>query len=525
MKKEIDIVLVNGNKIQSDYIESLLEPNKFNVKKIYEQDTACDYLQETDNLTKVVIVSYQLNQGNGFDLIKNLKKNGKEFPFVFLSSDNTIERVVEAMQTGAMDFLSKTYGLVENLVSVVERAYSTHIKILERKEIEEKLAQKNRELAKLSVVASETSNAVLIYNARLELEWVNKAFIEFYGYSLEEFINIKGLTLPQQSTSEDINRILQECIMKKKSIFYTNATETKYGEIIWMRSNISPVLNDKGIIEKFVLIETDITEIKMAERKIIIQQNKIRDSINYAERIQCSIFPDNEIIKKYFDSFFILHKPREKVSGDFPFFYAKKNFVYIAAVDCTGHGVPGAFLSFIGHSNLVNLIDSGFDDTNEILCIMNQRVTKLLNKNNPSTKSLDGMELALCKIDFNKKTIQYSGAGRPLFFIKNDELEIHKGDIMPIGGYQVHRKNVFTKEDITFNTKDRFYIFSDGIQDQFKNGDSRQKYSSKRLKEFLKNTANLKMEDVYNVLSNDINEWKGQAPQTDDMLLMGFEFN
>lgn len=523
-KPKISIILVNGNKIQSSYIESLLDANSFEVEKFYEQTPACEYLTNNEDLAKVVIVSYQLNEGNGFKLISSLKEKGKEYAFVFLSSDNTIERVVEAMQTGAVDFLSKTYGLVENLVPVIERAYDNQIKILERKEIEEKLAQKNRDLAKLSVVASETSNIVLIYNARLELEWTNKAFVEIYGYTIEEFIEAFGKTLPKQSQTKDINRVLQECIMKKKSIVFTSATKTKYGDKIWMQSNISPVLNEKGVIEKFVLIETDITEIKKAERKIVAQQIKIRDSLNYAERIQSSLFPEKEFISQYFEDFFIFHKPREKVSGDFPYFYVKSNYIYIAAVDCTGHGVPGAFLSFVGHSNLTSIIDNGVTETVDILNLLNERVVALLNKGTRKGRSLDGMELGLCRVDFENKKIQYSGAGRPLFMIRNKELIITKGDFMPIGGYQVKRKKSFKQTDLNFETGDRIYMFSDGIQDQFKDGDSRVKYSTKRLKGFLTNSANFKMEDVHKVLENDLKEWKGMGTQTDDMLMMGFEF-
>ncbi|MBN2663529.1 MAG: SpoIIE family protein phosphatase [Bacteroidales bacterium] len=522
---EITIILVNGNRIQSSYIESLLDPNKFNVKKFYEQNPACEYLHNNTDLTKVVIVSYQLNQGNGLELIKNQKSQHRDYPFIFLSSDNTIERVVEAMQAGAMDFLSKTYGLTENLIPVIQRAYQTQIKILERKEIEDKLAHKNKELAKLSVVASETSNAVTIFNSRLELEWVNKAFVDVYGYNKEEFISKKGNTLPQQSDNENINRILQECIMKKKSITFTNATQTKYADKIWMQSTISPVVTEKSIIEKFVVIETDITEIKKAERKIIIQQRKINDSLNYAERIQSAILPTDELISHFFDKYFIYFAPREKVSGDFPWFYEKNGLVYIAAIDCTGHGVPGAFLSFIGHSNLMSIIDSGETETDEILLKLNKKVRQLLSNSYKNKNYTDGMELALCRVDFENKEIQFTGASRPLFMIKDKELIIYKGNIMPIGGFQLTRKEEnYTVNSIKYNKGDRIYLFSDGIQDQFKDGDSRKKYSTKRLKEFLSNSVNFEMEDVYKALSEDIKDWKNGSPQTDDMLLMGFEF-
>jgi len=523
--KEITVILINGNRIQSSYIESLFDPNKFNIKKFYEQETASNYLSNNNDLTKVVIVSYQLSPGKGIELIKNQLKKGKEYPFVFLSSDNTIERVVEAMQAGAMDFLSKTFGLTENLISVVERAYNTQIKILKRKVIEEKLAKNNRELAKLSVVASDTSNAIAIYNSKLELEWINKAFIEVYGYSKEEYIATKGNTLPSQSDNENIDRVLQECIMKKKSTIFTNATETKYGDKIWMQSTISPVLNEKSIIEKFVVIETDITEIKKAERKIIIQQRKINDSLNYAERIQRAILPVNEQISNHFDNFFIYFSPREKVSGDLPWFYEKDGFLYTAAIDCTGHGVPGAFLSFIAHSNLINIIEVGITDTALILFNLNERVAKILNNSLKEENNTDGMEIALCKINLAKNELQFSGAGRPLFLLQKGELIIYKGNLMPIGGFQIRKKNKeYTSQNIQINKGDRIFIFSDGIQDQFQNGNSRKKYSSKRLKEFLSNSVNFKMNDVYKVLADDMTEWKGNAPQTDDMLLMGFEF-
>ncbi len=524
-QQEINIILVNGNRIQSSYIESLLDPNRFTIKKFYKQTPACQYLSKNTDLTKIVIVSYQLNEGNGFDLIKKLKNQNKDYPFVFLSSDNTIERVVEAMQAGAMDFLSKTYGLTENLVPVIERAYETQIKILERKVIEEKLAQKNKELAKLSVVASETSNAVTIFNARLELEWVNKAFVEVYGYTKDEFISKRGRTLPQQSSLENINRVLQDCIMKKKPIVYTNETITKYDDKIWMQSNISPVLNEKNIIEKFVVIETDITEIKKAERKIILQQRKINDSLNYAERIQSAILPEQDKFCDYFNDCFIYFSPREKVSGDLPWFYVKNDIIYTAAIDCTGHGVPGAFLSFIAHSNLMSIIDSGITNTAEILKNLNNKVRELFSSVSNKNSYTDGMELALCKIDFSKNILQFSGAGRPLFITKNKKLIIHKGNLMPIGGFQIKKYiNKYSSEDISFEKKDRFFVFSDGIQDQFKNGDSRQKYSTRRLKEFIENSVNFSMKDVHKVLKQDVEEWKGKSPQTDDMLLMGFEF-
>ena len=364
----------------------------------------------------------------------------------------------------------------------------------------------------------------MIFNVSLELEWVNNAFVELYGFTKDEFIEKFGKKLVEQSNKKNINIILQDCIIKKQSISFTSNNETKYGEKIWMQSNISPVLNKKNVIEKFVLIETDISEIKRAERKIIYQKKKISDSINYAKRIQNSIFPKKEIISRYFDDFFIYHNPKDVVSGDFPWFYVTDKQVFVAAVDCTGHGVPGAFLSFIGHSNLINIIEAGFEDTDEILFLLNRKINKLFAKKEGS-RNMDGMDMALCRIDFDKNILQFSGAGRPLLMTKGEEFFRFQGSIFGIGGYQLKDKSSkFSVENIKFNTGDRFYIFSDGIQDQFKNGDARHKFSRKRLRNFIKKGTKINMNQMYKNLEKDIDDWKGQSAQVDDMLMMGFEF-
>jgi len=289
--------------------------------------------------------------------------------------------------------------------------------------------------------------------------------------------------------------------------------------------NIIPERDEEGNIDTFLVILHDITESKLFEREIEYQNKKITESINYARRIQKSLLPDQNILRSYFEKSFMVYKPKDVISGDFPWIFERNDYLYVAAVDCTGHGVPGTLLSFIGYFHLNNIVDHDrILKASEILDILNEKVRITLKQNVPGATTRDGMDISLLKIHLKSNSIEYAGAHRPLIFIRDGELIEYKGDRKAIGGIP-HRKKLekkFTNYDLEVKNKDRVFIFTDGFPDQI-NKDM-EKYKTKRIKELLLGLNDKPMYQIGNLLIQEINNWKGNKKQVDDILFMGIEF-
>lgn len=279
---------------------------------------------------------------------------------------------------------------------------------------------------------------------------------------------------------------------------------------------------EKKVLEEKVTERT--LELKGANEKLSVAFQDIKDSINYAKKIQDAILPLDEEIKKALPQSFVLFKPRDVVSGDFYWFNKKDDIIYIAAVDCTGHGVPGAFMSMIGSSLLNEIVNKkGSHDAAEILKRLHRGVRKALKQDRDSYESKDGMDLALAVVDLKNNSLQYAGAKRSLFcFIKGEFIEV-KADKQSIGGLEMQGDYHFTNHNLDLNKGDTFYLFTDGYVDQF-GGDKGKKYSSKRLKETLTEIQSLSMKDQGVTLASAIDKWKSDMEQIDDILVIGFRF-
>lgn len=257
------------------------------------------------------------------------------------------------------------------------------------------------------------------------------------------------------------------------------------------------------------------------QKELVEEKNKdITDSINYASRIQQAILPIMDEIKKVLPESFVFYRPRDIVSGDFYWFVKKGKDVYIAAADCTGHGVPGAFMSMIGHTLLNEILNQkNITSTGEILTELHKQIRISLKQD--QQESRDGMDIALCKLNIETLMLEYSGAMRPLYLIIDGELSEVKADKFPIGGLQDNdEKRMFKSNEIQLKKGDLFYIFSDGYADQFGGKDGK-KFMVKRLKELLLNVAPHSMSHQYNEVVNAYLEWLGDGEQIDDILFVG----
>lgn len=268
---------------------------------------------------------------------------------------------------------------------------------------------------------------------------------------------------------------------------------------------------------------------------IIEQKNlAITDSIRYAKRIQLATLPYSDIIKKHLPDSFILYKPKDIVSGDFYAFAKKEDEIILAAADCTGHGVPGAFMSMIG-TNLFNQIinEKNITKPSEILNQLDKGIERALKQE--ETDNHDGMDMVICSFNFKENKFQYAGANRPLWIVRKNKhdsnavlekdnfgefIEIIKPNKNPIGGFNQEQKELFTNHYFEIETGDTIYLLTDGYSDQF-GGALGKKLLSKRLRDYLIEIKNESMQKQEMLLDLFFEEWRGKHEQVDDVLIIG----
>jgi serine phosphatase RsbU (regulator of sigma subunit) len=255
---------------------------------------------------------------------------------------------------------------------------------------------------------------------------------------------------------------------------------------------------------------------------IIEDQNKsMLDSIRYASRMQDALKPEESEVKKVLSESFFYLKPRDIVSGDFYFVDACKGKIIIAAIDCTGHGVPGAFLTFIGHSALRKAIEmNGPQNPSQLLDIMNKEVKNTLGQQRSGNELNDGMEVGLCVYDPATKKIEFAGAGTPLSVFRNGLYEEIKATKCTIGSVQTHITEPPQTHLIQLSSGDSFYLGSDGIADQF-GGSEGKKFRREQLRKILAEMQQLSMQEQLKKLEGTLEMWMKGFEQTDDMMLIG----
>ncbi|MBN2892684.1 MAG: tetratricopeptide repeat protein [Bacteroidales bacterium] len=271
--------------------------------------------------------------------------------------------------------------------------------------------------------------------------------------------------------------------------------------------------------------EAEIYHLKNVELKEVNEQlseknTQITDSIRYAQKIQFALIHPINYLKNDLKDYFILFMPRDIVSGDFYWLNKIDNKIFVIAADCTGHGVPGAFMSILGISFLNEIINiNNIYESDLILNELRKNVKVALRQDD--TNSFDGMDISLCVIDIEKKTLQYSGAFSPLILVRNNELQIYKGDRMPIGRYIADDK-LFTKQEIKLKENDKFYIFSDGYTDQF-GGENYEKFKLARFRDLILKVQNQTFIEQKQTFRNVFKDWKGDGMQFDDVIVVGFQ--
>ncbi len=341
--------------------------------------------------------------------------------------------------------------------------------------------------------------------------WKTIPFYIFCGFVGTLFIVLIGRL--REAKLRRSKRILEQEVARRTK----ELQEEK--EIVQMKS--------EEILQQTEEIAAQRDELFYINTELETKNQDIVDSLRYANRIQKAIMRSQNQVEKHFPKSFIFYRPKDIVSGDFYWFAKSKDKLYIAAVDCTGHGVPGALMSILGHGTLDQILSEKPNASPaQILKKLHSDIVKAMQKGEDEAFAREGMDIALCKVCFKTRTLEYSGAFRPLILVQptanEHELVEIKGDRTGIGGVEKNRS--FENHVLKFQQGWRFYIYSDGYADQF-GGQNDKKFLTKRFKSVLLSLANTPMFEQKNILANIFDEWKGyNNQQIDDVLVLGVEF-
>ena len=319
-------------------------------------------------------------------------------------------------------------------------------------------------------------------------------------------------------------RIRERSLRKEKEILEQKVKERtktieEQKEVLKKQRDDLEIYN-KEILQQKEEIEAQRDEIEIQRDQIFKQNEEITQSIAYARRIQTAVMPSQEIVKELLNEYFILFRPRDIVSGDFFWMTDNKDYIFVAAADSTGHGVPGAFMSMMGVSFLNDIVNvEGITEPNQILNNLRQKIISTLWQTGKEGESRDGMDMALCVFTKDMKKVFFAGAYNPLYLVRSGELIEYKADKMPVG---VHPKQdlQFMVQLIDLQVGDNLYIFSDGFVDQFGGPDGR-KFMAKPFKQLLTSIHNHPMNEQKKILEDTLDKWQAHHDQVDDVLVIG----
>jgi serine phosphatase RsbU (regulator of sigma subunit)/tetratricopeptide (TPR) repeat protein len=409
----------------------------------------------------------------------------------------------------------------------------------------------NLEMSRLKIEAEKKEQQIELLQKEKDLEQLEKD-------KLEQNLKIAQQTIEANKQEAEIQKLTKDTILKAQQIKIKEAQkysaqqktlslekDKKYeqemrkritwllalvgfiaililGGLLTFRKKNKLLANQKNIIEEKNIDLEEKNEEITSQSKLIFDTNiKITDSINYARIIQSALLPDELIFNNYLTDSFVYFLPKDIVSGDFYWGANLDNKTIIVAADCTGHGVPGAFMSMLGTSFLNEITNNNSEITaDELLNRMRYLVIKSLRQDQENSASKDGMDMAVCIYYPEKRVVDFAGANNPLYLVRDGELQKYSANRMPVG---IHAKAgiPFERVKIPVKNNDMMYIFSDGFADQF-GGPEGKKYKYKPFQNFILSIHNKDCSTQKQLLSEELDRWKGHEEQIDDILIVGF---
>lgn len=422
-----------------------------------------------------------------------------------------------------------------------------------------------RHLMDMSLIANQINSGVLLLDKKLRTRWMNSSIVKLTAYSEEELLMVNPLEVLKKGKfgETDMGEVYNQ-LTKHSSSSTEIQLYHKLGLPIWMLLQVTPVQNEKGLLDRYIVLLTDISEQKNVEERVrqaydkiqtqkqileqstevldqknqqlserttmlqdlsdqLAKQNKsTTDSIKYASRIQTAIFEPADRFAGALGEAFVFFSPRDLVSGDFYWAHQEGAKWVVVVADCTGHGVPGAFMSIIGNTLLNRIVQVQKQTSpSAILSAMHDGVVDALHSE--SSQSRDGMDVVVCTIDTDQDTLMYGGAMNPLYYVdRNKEMQKLKGTKLPIGGQRSEKQEDVSFEEhlIPLHEVKQLYLCTDGFQDQF-GGPEERKYMRGRMAKLFHSISDLSQNQQLDVISREFFAWRGEHKQTDDVLVLG----
>ena len=427
--------------------------------------------------------------------------------------------------------------------------------------------QNEQELKRLSLVASSVENAVYITDPEFNSVWVNKSFERLTGFSMDELQDKKPTAFYNAEAFKNPN--MEEwmtSLFQGSSVSEELWLKRKDGLRYWAQVDATPVMNEKGSVEQIIAIMSDITIrknaelerdnlLKTLEEKVIerttelskayiqlegqstelqktqqelqlsydsemVVKEDLQSSIRYAKRLHDVIFPSEKVLNRYFKELFIFDRPHSTIGGDFYWCHRVKKKTIMVCADCTGHGVPGAFMSLLG-ANLLDqiIIDQQWMHPSLILELLDNELQTRFQTNG-SEKVADGMDMTVCVIDTREKTIDFAGALNHVVLAGTRGLQTYKGSRFSIGAYLSSARKKFETISFPYQDGDMLYMMTDGFQDQF-GGEHDKRFMFKQMEQMFSDIHSYSAEEQQNHIADRFNSWKGSEAQIDDVLVMG----
>lgn len=531
MYNNIGIVMVDLGRIEEtlEYYKKSLEIKKLlgdtvmvantlsNIGLVYDQ--LGRYKEAHENYKISLKIDQQFDRP--LDVFKDLSNLADNYVLQkkYDSADYYYQQAV-----GMMDQIDEPYNKSELLISLgrlnfIKKEYSRAeekflISLDLAKSIGAKqIAQENYgELSKVSKALGKYKESLEYYEEYVKIQ--EELFSQEQAQKLAQIEN----TFEIKSRENKIDLLNKEALIKDLRLSNTQMV------IYWLAGFILLIVFIIIMQFRKNAFKTKVNLMLSSQNEEIVEKNKnIMDSILCAKNIQQAILPNDSKLSTAFQEAFVLNKARDIVSGDFYWFAEYDDKVLIAAVDCTGHGVPAAFLNVMGNSILNQIVhEMHVLNPAEVLSELNKRVLNTLKSDELYIQVDDGMDIGLCMFDRASKTLSFAGAKRPLYFVQNSELNELKGDHYPVGGVLYDTQREYHQHEIQLEKGDLVYLFTDGIVDQF-GGPNNKKFMYPRFRSLIEKIIDKPLSDQKKAIYKELNHWQGNNEQTDDMLLIAIK--
>lgn len=402
--------------------------------------------------------------------------------------------------------------------------FSNDVKVMLGQDVSEKMELENT----YELLVQNAEDFIYRCNIHGDFIFLNNICYEKLGYTKQDLLNKDSISIVPDKYSEEVRKYYADQFEQKGNTSYKEfPIQKKNGEIIWIGQYVTTLYTagSNTQITGFIALARDITEIRQQQQLIKDQRDDITSSISYAQRIQINLLPHERNFNSLFKEYFIIYKPKDIVSGDFYWMEKIGNKTILALADCTGHGVPGSFMTLLG-INLLNsiVLEGRISDPGDILNEIDKRLVDVLPRGTGDMAINDGMEITICVIDDKTNELAYACAGSRFLIYEDNAFTMLKGDNKHIGDESTENFSSYSTHYTPFSAENQLYLFSDGFQDQF-GGTNDKKFSFRRILELLESKVDLPLVKQRIDIEHEFDDWTGSENQTDDVTIISIKRN